>query len=644
MNQNNPFFNFSFSVYKEKLKQIWPISILGLFAMVAMLTYKLYFNIIIIEYVFEKNYGYSGTTLTSMNDDIYMISVGLIALITGIFSYRFLNAKNTTTIMHSLPLTRSQLFFGNTLAGLTVSVAPVVINGLLMLPPVIMIQNKYEELVKKNYFDPDVAKPSEGMLDVNDVWRIMLAGIVVVLFIYAITCLAAVITGTSTFMTVTSIFLNTVIPGVYICSMVFCDKFLYGFDFFGGVNGTYMFGYDVINVFFDSGMIKNIMYTHPLILGISKIGIPLIPTTVYIVLSVAIVLIACALYRKSRIEKVGEPFKFKWAYYLVVFTVTFCGMAIISSIVASVFYSTGAFMIAMIISAVIFFILCQMILNRKLGILNRRFLHSGCIFAVIILIFISFTVFDISGYENRLPDKDDIQSINFRGDNIVTMGITSDDQSSTIKLDSPENIRQIYSLHKAIVKNISKYKKSKNTGSLINEIESGKNRNDDRASILIAYDLGGKKMSRTYDVPLKDIRDNKEIQKLFESKEYKNKNFLSNNSKGNIQSLQYYGDYDTNGSRLMLEREEALEFAGVLDKDYLDMTYDEMIGDKSRNFIFDYDVEYMISDKNIETGRYIMYTMPKSYARSISWLKEKGYYEDMYKDYIKVKKELGDQS
>ena len=64
-------------------------------------------------------------------------------------------------------------------------------------------------------------------------------------------------------------------------------------------------------------------------------------------------------------------------------------------------------------------------------IFNRDFVRSLSIYLIIAAVFVSLTVFDLSGFDKRVPDIDEIESVDMEGfvsdyPNTVTYGYVSE--------------------------------------------------------------------------------------------------------------------------------------------------------------------------------------------------------------------------
>ena len=165
---------------------------------------------------------------------------------------------------------------------------------------------------------------------------------------------------------------------------------------------------------------------------------------------VGLVLAACALllYRRRHLETAGDVVAVKAMRPVFQYGVAACTGLFFGFLMEQMFGLTEFGMaLWMIIWGVIGYFVARMLLDKSIRVFKK---WKGAV-AVVVAFLLLFAVigFDLTGYETRVPDPEDVASVQFSG----LQGSPSDNgySLSQVVLDDPAHIALVTDLHQAIV-------------------------------------------------------------------------------------------------------------------------------------------------------------------------------------------------
>lgn len=165
---------------------------------------------------------------------------------------------------------------------------------------------------------------------------------------------------------------------------------------------------------------------------------------------VGLVLAACALllYRKRHLETAGDIVAVKAMRPVFQYGVSICAGLFFGFLMEQMFGLTEVGMLVwMIVWGVIGYFVARMLLDKSIRVFKK---WKGAV-AVVIAFLLLFAVvgFDLTGYETKIPDPDDVASVQFSG----LQGVPSDSGQSLsqVVIDDPAHIAMVVDLHRHIV-------------------------------------------------------------------------------------------------------------------------------------------------------------------------------------------------
>jgi len=349
--------------------------------------------------------------------------IGGVVVSCAVFKY----LHNTASMIdaHAKPLTRTQLFRGSFFAGLVMIIAPVVLTGLFYL--CVMGAHASGDLMEimKNW-GYDSTFDLTHVLEVSNILGWTLDNILVIGFTYCVACFAAILAGTAVVQALLS-FVLVALPSVV-------------YAFFLGYMSTFLYGYD--------GGVSLMGHLSPYAYLTSRVEYPfaLVPVTllVYALISVLLVFAAVAIYKKLRLENEENTIVVPYVAELLVILLTAIAVSMsmfIARSFLSIDTSVGA-VIMIILATVVFFPIFCMIADQSFRIFKGRNVKVFLIYAAVMCAVLAFTLFDVTGFEKRVPAASEVESVTVTDSNLI---------HSTIKdIEDEEMVERITDLHKSI--------------------------------------------------------------------------------------------------------------------------------------------------------------------------------------------------
>lgn len=349
---------------KSDFKRLWWMSALAtlamfLFTTVPLIDHLSYRDFNDIYYYSYYSYGNGMSWLAHRLEGNYII--GLIlggALSLGLFSY--LNGVSSVTFNHALPVKRSTLLAAHSLTALISIAIPIVFNSVICLSAVWKFDGVSDVLINMGIY------------------------LVYSVLIFTIFTFIGMLTG------------NTAAHGIF--SVIFILLPLFFMAFALELCNSYLYGF-VDNGLFEE-VLGNYLYLLPDVIAGPKV-------LFYIVLIAVFYALALFAYNKRHLENYGEVIAFpklKWLFKLL--------FGICSGVLG--YYYCKAFwniesILVMIIFGTLGVIIANMLSNKSFSLRGSKMaiIYNAI---VVLLLFVIFR-FDITGFETRVPDVDDVKSV-----------------------------------------------------------------------------------------------------------------------------------------------------------------------------------------------------------------------------------------
>ena len=168
---------------------------------------------------------------------------------------------------------------------------------------------------------------------------------------------------------------------------------------------------------------------------------------VYAIVAVVLAVCALLLYRRRHLETAGDIVAVKAMRPVFRYGVGFCSGMFLGWLTDQIL-SLGelGLLIAVLIWGVIGCFVAQMLLDKTIRVFKK---WKGCAaLAAVFLVIFAVIGFDLTGYENRVPDPANVESVEVHG----LQGYPWDSGAGLhVTLTEPETIEDVVALHQAIV-------------------------------------------------------------------------------------------------------------------------------------------------------------------------------------------------
>ncbi len=339
--------------------------------------------------------------------------------------FKYLHSTASVIDAHARPLTRTQLFRGSFFAGFAMVVGPVILTGLLYL--CLMGAHASGDMVVilkdwgfENYDDIMHTLTAPHIIG----W--MLDNVLLIGFTYCVSCFAAILAGTAVVQALLSLVLIALPTVIYTFFLGYMNTFLYGYD--GGVS---LLGY---------------LSPYAYLMVRDAYPFAVIPVTliVYAAISVLLAFAASAIYRRIKLENEENTIVVPFVAELLVILLTAIAVSM-AMFIARSFLSidtTAGAVITIILATIVFFPIFCMIADQSFRIFKSRNAKVFILYAAVMCLVLAFTLFDVTGFEKRVPAASDVKSVTVEDSNLMHTHIRNITDQDTIAL--------ITDLHKSI--------------------------------------------------------------------------------------------------------------------------------------------------------------------------------------------------
>ncbi|MCF6408326.1 DUF6449 domain-containing protein [Pseudalkalibacillus salsuginis] len=395
--------------------------------------------------------------LFDYNGEIQLILVFIVPVLLSIFLFRFLQVKNASDFMHSLPIKRTRLYNVYVGMGVIYLVLPVLITG-----SILMIMNGTMDL--ENYYS------------MKDIWSWIGLILLVSLLIFVSGVFVGAMTGMSALQGVLTYILLLLPVGFTTLIFMNTTYFLYGFspDYY---LSSQMIRYSPITSFF----------TYVVARGDEVFS--WLDIILYLIMIIVFYTAGIVVYKKRHLEGVSQAFVFQSLKPFFKYSVTFCVMLLGGMYFRETQHSFVWLIVGYVLGSIIGYLIAEMLLQKTWRVFTH--LKGYLLFAVLVAIAIVAFRFDLTGYENRIPELDEVEQV-FIGQGV--WHYKHKDEMSSINgpeyyqptLTKKENINSVIQLHEFLVENKQSYSRSYHYTRVF----------------FIAYEMkNGEKVIREYQVP-----------------------------------------------------------------------------------------------------------------------------------------------
>ncbi len=517
--KNKRIFSLSSAIISENLKMYWYLP---------ALSFIIYFMAGIFPLLVDNNLMTEPNNLWYLEDSLrnynvaYCLLMIIVPLISAVMMMGFLHNPVRATALHSQPFSRNKIFCSHILTGWLMCIMPVIVMTLLYS----LMNHTTTSTVY---------------------W--MVTSAIIITFFYGMFVLAGSLVGNSVMHVLLSGVFFGIIPLIIWITMMFCESFLEGF-------------YSIPEPIEDFMINSN-----PIFSIISNYGesLPLENILIFGAAGLIMLVLASIAYSRAKLERVGDSMMYRIFEEIITWLVVFVGMSAFGYFFYKLVYTKVILLMGMAFGSLLSFIVVKIVLARSIKIINKENLISLGIYAILACLFVSITIYDLSGFTKRVPDVDDIDFVyrdTYEWDDMFYYYNFEENFIENDQLSSPETIEKIVALHQYIVDNKLYSQDAASKGYFIYRDSNGTVQSNKYSTIYFHYTTkNGSSIQRYFGI-LPDETAINMINDILNSEEYKDKGNLSDNIKvENVSYIQVYTyDYSYDEE---IDREIAYEKSGT---------------------------------------------------------------------------------
>lgn len=162
---------------------------------------------------------------------------------------------------------------------------------------------------------------------------------------------------------------------------------------------------------------------------------------IYAAVGIALLALVWWLYKKRPSETAGDAMSFRWLQPIARWSIGLCGGLGLGLFLNYVILgsSFAGLLICQLVMGVICFFAAQMLLKKKFRIFTRRWWVETLALVLTLLAVTLCIKLDITGYQHRVPDAEDVTSVRFHA------------SYAHFTTDDPAAVESVISLHRAIL-------------------------------------------------------------------------------------------------------------------------------------------------------------------------------------------------
>lgn len=355
----------------------------------------------------------------------------VISLLFGCFAamavWSYLMSGRTVGLMHALPVTRTQAFFSHILSVLGALTAGNVLIFLLTA------------LCSAGFSYVDWAALGTWLLLTE----------LMALFFFALGSLCAMVTGWLLAVPVLYGAMNVIAVLLHLVVQAMAQMFYYGYvpaDIPAGIRWLTPVGRIWEAISDGEAQPVEVQFREPIGTQIyHRIQLPASAFStciIYAAVGIALLALVWWLYKKRPSETAGDAMAFRWLRPIARWVIGLCGGWGLGLFLNYVILGSSGFaglLICQLIMGVICFFAAQMLLRKTFRIFNARWWIETLALVLTLLGVTLCVKLDITGYQHRVPDAEDVTSVRFHA------------SYADFTTDDPAAVESVISLHRAIL-------------------------------------------------------------------------------------------------------------------------------------------------------------------------------------------------
>ncbi len=432
----------------------------------------------------EMGHTYEGyQNIFTIMFPVQLVLMFAVPLLLAIFLFRFLQVKSASDFMHSLPVTRATIFNQYVSLGIWYLVIPILFTVITLL-----LMQGFIEL--------------EDFFTIREIFSWAGMTFVITLLVFLAGVFVGTVTGLSAVQGVLTFILLLFPAGITALVLYNLELFLFGFL------PNFYLEYNILKLSPVTNVVNFVDYGRTRANDIFS----LIEILIYLAIAVIFYGLGMWLYKRRSLETVSQAIVFRQLRPLFKYGVTFCTMLLGGLYFGETENSIGWAIFGYVVGSLIGYFVAEMLLQKTW----RVFTHvKGLLIYSVVMVFVGLLInFDITGYQQRVPELDEIERVYFADSSFGYMEEenTTDYYMVDEPMDEhkpffkkPETINAIQELHHKIIEH--------------QDMLEDPARSDQ--SVFIAYELkNGGKVVRQYQLSdVKPFED--DLKQIYDSKEFK---------------------------------------------------------------------------------------------------------------------------
>ncbi len=612
-------FKIPMSVVREDLRRYKAIPILALlgyiiFAIVPLvLSFKLYDD----SAEFYTLYSLV-SDLMSNHSFTTIINTLWFPVVTGVLVFSYMQKKGSSVSVHAQPFTRGQLFRGHALSSIIMIFIPVILCGIILLAiskPIFVTENgtafatsEMAASLKLSQADIDSA---QNIFSASAILKWTTGNLIQVFYVFAITAFAGMITGTAVHHFIAACGFNIIAPLMMQLINMYERKY-----YFGMVNITNSSKADLC---------APTMY----LINIGSMSLK--AALVYIAIAIIILAASLYLYRIRSLERATEGVVFRPVGIAITLLFAFLGMSFTNLILSGLFDDGSIAMeiISYVAGALIGIVIARMIVAKSLRIIDKDFIKSVVIYAVLAGIFFAILGFDLFGVEKKVPELDQFDDAYVQGDFLTGYNTVL----NKCEFSDDESKSAVVAFQKEIISNKDELNSAdaENSEGFYISISYYKNKGKDAEENKVI-------LGRQYYIPASYLLESDAYKKLMETDSYKktNEKYYEELSK-NRKSATIYpsGIPGADDEQVTLTAEQTAEFLEIYCKEMKSYSSEEMLNRVLEHELVSIEfygsADFINSQEPLINGDEYCLTQSvvSTDVESVKWLRENGILDEM---------------
>lgn len=420
---------FDKTLFRSQLKHTWPL----------WLGYTALWLFLVPVALFSELSAYQGS-YSAADASSLLLNAGVrggvfISFVFGLFfamlSFSHLTQSRATNGFHALPVRRETIFLTAYLTGLFCQLSTILVTFLLGAA--------VSAPLHLSFWSVTAAAMGSAMLEA--------------VFFYSFAVLCMMMTGQILAAPVFYFVGNILVPGMEYLLRNFAGNFLYGYS--GHIDVTL-------------GFLSPPLYMYTMCTEVAIASIETCESDSYYVTAYAlehrsfmilaayalaglvIALIALLLYRTRKSEMTGSTVAFPWATPIFKYGVAFCTAVALGQFLYYFLFgqyrsggsdSLPGTILCMVAAGLVGYFVAEMLIKKSFRVFRAGAKGAAIVAGALVLLGVAMS-FDLTGYEKRVPDESEIESVYY-----TFSGMTN------VTTDDADTIRRLTAAHQAIVKN-----------------------------------------------------------------------------------------------------------------------------------------------------------------------------------------------